>query len=61
MGAGLSELNADFDEARFKVLNETMDLWTVDAADACQGIDQQLDLSAAMPKVVGDEKKNLRA
>jgi len=62
IGTILSELNADFDEARFKALNEAMDLWTLDAAKACQGIDQQLDLSAAMPKVAGqDEKKNLRA
>lgn len=56
----LSELGADFDEARFKALNEAMDLWTLEAAEACQTIDQQLDLSASMPKVAR-EKKNLRA
>ena len=62
IGATLSDLDSDFDEARFKALNEAMDLWTLDAAAACQGIDQQLDLSAAMPKVAArDEKKNLRA
>lgn len=62
IGTVLSELGADFDEARFKALNDAMDLWTLEAAEACQTIDQQLDLSASMPKVVGQsEKKNLRA
>ena len=40
-----------------KGLSERMDEWMLDAAEACQGIDKQLDLSASLPPIKRQGKK----
>jgi len=46
----LNSLAKQFDDTAYAVLNSAMDDWTTRAAAVCQNIDQQLDLSAALPK-----------
>lgn len=48
-GELIIELQTDFNDASFTELAQAMDHWTVEAANACQEIDQQLDLSASVP------------
>ncbi len=50
-GELINELQANFDDASFTELAQAMDHWTIEAANACQTIDQQLDLSASIPRV----------
>ncbi len=50
-GELIAELQADFNDASFTELAQAMDHWTIEAANACQTIDQQLDLSASIPAV----------
>ncbi len=56
LASELEALGENFDDARYQAFNESLDAWTVDAAVACQNIDQQLDLSASIPKVVAEKK-----
>ncbi len=48
-GELITELQNEFDDASFAELAQAMDHWTIEAANACQTIDQQLDLSASVP------------
>ena len=47
----LKKLTEKFDADLFSKLVRDMDIWTVEAAMVCQGIDKQLDLSASIPDV----------
>ncbi len=47
----LSQLKEIFTNDAFNRLANDMDMWTVEAAEVCQGIDKQLDLSASIPAV----------
>jgi sulfite reductase (ferredoxin) len=58
LGPRLAELRTDlaqqkrsFEDLALKALSERMDEWMLDAAETCQGIDRQLDLSASLPAV----------
>ena len=48
---GLAEQKEAFEDAALKALSDQMDVWMLDAAEACQGIDKQLDLSASLPPI----------
>jgi sulfite reductase (ferredoxin) len=47
----LKQLREQFDTDVFSKLAKDMDNWTVEAAEVCQNIDKQLDLSASIPAV----------
>lgn len=47
----LKQLREKFDTDVFSKLAKDMDNWTVEAAEVCQNIDKQLDLSASIPAV----------
>lgn len=47
----IGELEKTFDQTAFTELSQAMDHWTIEAADVCQNIDQQLDLSASVPAI----------
>ena len=49
--AGLAGQKQAFEDPVLKGLSERMDEWMLDAAEACQGIDKQLDLSASLPPI----------
>ena len=49
IASGLDEQTSDFDEAAYKLLTSEMDQWMSAAAQVCQDIDRQLDLSASIP------------
>jgi len=56
--AGLAAQQHAFEDLALKALSERMDEWMLDAADTCQGIDKQLDLSASLPPIKRpDDKK----
>lgn len=57
----LDKLKDNFDLNTYDRLSEQMDQWTADAAIVCQNIDQQLDLSASVPKTHTEAKKKLIA
>ncbi|MCF6324428.1 MAG: sulfurtransferase TusA family protein [Gammaproteobacteria bacterium] len=50
-GELIAELQNEFDDASFAELTQAMDHWTIEAANACQTIDQQLDLSASVAAI----------
>ena len=50
-GELIAALQSEFDDASFAELAQAMDHWTVEAANACQTIDQQLDLSASVAAI----------
>jgi len=50
-GELIAELQNEFDDASFAELTQAMDHWTLEAASACQSIDQQLDLSASVAAI----------
>lgn len=57
-GELIAELQSEFDDTSFAELAQAMDHWTLEAANACQNIDQQLDLSAsvaAIPTAAADK------
>jgi sulfite reductase (ferredoxin) len=54
---GLAEQQQAFEDTALKALSERMDQWMLDAADTCQGIDKQLDLSASLPPIKRQDKK----
>jgi sulfite reductase (ferredoxin) len=57
MQIGLAEQKQAFEDSVLKGLSERMDEWMLDAAEACQGIDKQLDLSASLPPIKRHGKK----
>jgi len=50
-GELITTLQNEFDDASFAELTQAMDHWTLEAANACQTIDQQLDLSASVAAI----------
>jgi sulfite reductase (ferredoxin) len=56
--AGLAAQKHIFEDLALKGLSERMDEWMLDAAAACQGIDKQLDLSASLPSIKRQGKKD---
>jgi sulfite reductase (NADPH) hemoprotein beta-component len=56
--AGLAEQTDSFEDAALKALSDRMDEWMLDAAETCQGIDRQLDLSASLPPIKRQSKGN---
>jgi sulfite reductase (ferredoxin) len=53
---GLDAQQQAFDDHTLKALSQDMDQWMLDAADTCQGIDKQLDLSASLPAIKRQDK-----
>ena len=49
--SGLAEQKTMFEDLVLKRLSERMDEWMLDAAETCQSIDKQLDLSASLPPI----------
>lgn len=49
--SGLTEQKTMFEDLVLKRLSERMDEWMLDAAETCQSIDKQLDLSASLPPI----------
>ena len=47
----LAEQKRSFEDLALKNLGDRMDEWMLDAAETCQGIDKQLDLSASLPPI----------
>lgn len=56
--AGLTEQRETFEDAALKALSDRIDEWMLDAAEVCQGIDKQLDLSASLPPIKRPHKGN---
>ena len=56
--SGLAEQRNAFEDAALKGLSDRMDEWMLDAAEACQGIDKQLDLSGSLPPIKRQSKGN---
>ncbi|MBL1259117.1 MAG: sulfurtransferase TusA family protein [Thiotrichaceae bacterium] len=50
-GELIAELQNEFNDASFAELTQAMDHWTLEAANVCQTIDQQLDLSASVAAI----------
>lgn len=55
--SGLAGQKDTFEDLILKGLSDRMDEWMLDAAEACQGIDKQLDLSASLPPIKRQSKK----
>ena len=55
---GLAEQKNAFEDPALKALSDRMDEWMLDAAETCQGIDKQLDLSATLPPIKRHGKGN---
>ena len=56
--AAIAVPRSEFDEPVFRELAKEMDHWFLAAADVCQSVDKQLDLTASLPRALEDQPES---